>query len=151
MKCIPFHLALLVSAAVFLMLQVSSVAATHKENGRHHVAMTAPTRFLRSGPYDASELRRRMEDANDNNQNDDNAQGGDNQDQDNSSNTYYTDAGDTFVDMFVTSPSSWTPLEWGIFVMLLVSFGICFFCWCVVCIVPQCCGHRAAMAYAAMS
>jgi hypothetical protein len=30
-------------------------------------------------------------------------------------------------------------------------FGICFFCWCIACVIPQCCGHRAPMIYAAMA
>lgn len=66
-------------------------------------------------------------------------------------NSFQQGAGDTFAVMFVTSPSNWTPLEWGVFFLLLLIFGICFFCFCVCFIVPQCCGHRAAMAYAAMS
>lgn len=57
----------------------------------------------------------------------------------------------TFLDMFYTSPSTWSPLEWGIFAGMLTLFGIIFFCWCLVCIIPQCCGHRAAaLAYATL-
>jgi hypothetical protein len=61
------------------------------------------------------------------------------------------DAESMFLDMFYTSPSTWTALEWGIFAGMLTLFGILFFCWCLVCVIPQCCGHRAAaLAYAAL-
>jgi hypothetical protein len=93
----------------------------------------ASRRLLRSkSVYHETHFRRRVED------------GG-------AANSFQQGAGDTFADMFVTSPSNWTPLEWGVFFLLLLIFGICFFCFCVCFIVPQCCGHRAAMAYAAMS
>jgi hypothetical protein len=93
----------------------------------------ASRRLLRSeSVYHETYFRRRMED------------GG-------VANSFQQGAGDTFADMFVTSPSSWTTLEWGVFFLLLLIFGICFFCFCLCFIVPQCCGHQAAMAYAAMS
>lgn len=86
--------------------------------------------------------RRRLEDAAWNDYDDDQEQGNDGSSQ---------RKDNTFVDMFVNSPKEWTALEWGIFAGLLTLFGILFCCWCLVCVIPQCFGHRAALAYAAMA
>jgi len=137
------HLAL--SLVAFLLQESSSplfveaIAASSKN--KNGVGIT--NSFLR--PTTMLQYRR-MEDAGWNyNNNDDDA------------NNYFTDdavknAEDTFLDMFYTSPSTWSALEWGVFAGLMTLFGICFFCWCLACVIPRCCGHRAAaMAYASMT
>lgn len=86
--------------------------------------------------HDKGTLRRRLED-------DYNADQGD----DDSLTNFEKGAQYTFGDMFYTSPSTWSALEWGIFAGLLTLFGICFCCWCLACVIPRCCGNTAPLLY----
>lgn len=148
---VPFdHLASL-AWMVLLLLQVTVVAAD--TSAKNDLVATLLKNSLRIPPSHARTWRRRLEDADWNE--DEEEEENDNADDDETSKYFNDDAvknaENTFIDMFITSPNSWSALEWGVFAGLLTLFGVIFCCWCLVCIIPQCCGHRAAMAYAAMS
>ena len=140
-----------IKRALLAALFFGSIEGAVEVSGHSRAPPETSRRLLRSQTvYHETSLRRRMEDGGD----DDGYEQGEEQytgDDDDAVYSFQQGASDTFVDMFVTSPSTWTPLEWGIFFLLLLVFGICFFCVCLCCIVPQCCGHRAAMAYVAMT
>lgn len=115
------------------------------------VAADDTTTSLRSTPSQQERpqvyIRRRMEDAAWNNYNDETQNY---YPDDDTVKNYAQSSENTFIDMFVTPPKSWSPLEWGIFAGIMTLFGVFFCCWCLVCVIPQCCGHRnVSLAYAA--
>ena len=63
---------------------------------------------------------------------------------------YEKKAANNTVNMFDTAPHQWSATQWAIFAGMLTLFGICFFCCCVVFIIPRCCGQRGTMIYSAM-
>ena len=140
---ISFNLALLLVALLLRMPSSFFAVAEVTDYWENHATLPPSRHSLRAASLDRKIIsHRRVEDAGWNNNDDA---------------SYYTDdvvknAEGTFLDMFYTSPSTWTALEWGFFAGMMTLFGVCFFCWCLVCIIPQCCGHRAAaLAYASMT
>jgi hypothetical protein len=52
--------------------------------------------------------------------------------------------------MWSLPPNQWSPLQWFFFSVMLFTFGSCFFCWCLACIIPRCCGQKGTLMYSAM-
>lgn len=61
------------------------------------------------------------------------------------------EAASNFLSMFEKAPSEWNALQWVFAVLLLSVFGFLYCCWCMLCVVPQCCGRKGTMMYAAMA
>lgn len=63
---------------------------------------------------------------------------------------YAHQAANTAGNMWTTAPHDWSPTQWAFFSMFLslISFLCC--CWCLICVIPRCCGQRGTMMYSAM-
>lgn len=105
-------------------------------------------RSVNSGPV----IRhRKLEDYwNENKYQNNNDNNNDESSNDGGSNSYKATALQTTGNMFSMAPNQWSPLQWCIFALMLLSFSTCFFCWCVACVIPRCCGQKGTLMYSAM-
>jgi hypothetical protein len=97
---------------------------------------------------------RKLEDTWDNNGGDDNYNDDnnhyDNQNQKQQQTSNGGSKSTTLYGMFSNAPNQWTPLQWVWFTIMLLIFGICFFCWCLMCFIPRYFGQKGTLMYSAM-
>jgi len=58
--------------------------------------------------------------------------------------------GNQFLAMFETAPHYWAPMQWFFFAMFVMLSSAISFCFCILCIIPRCCGKTGTIIYASM-